>query len=60
MLPDLPPWPVYSEAERSAVARVLEQGLGNYRYDYFLRRFCIGVLSLLKIRALILAVFLSC
>ena len=32
MLPDLPPWPVYSEAERSAVARVLEQGLGNYWY----------------------------
>ena len=32
MLPDLPPWPVYSEAERAAVARVLEQGLGNYWY----------------------------
>ena len=29
---NLPPWPVYSEAERSAVARVLEQGLGNYWY----------------------------
>ncbi|MCY4364077.1 MAG: DegT/DnrJ/EryC1/StrS family aminotransferase [Gammaproteobacteria bacterium] len=32
MLPDLPPWPVYSEAERTAVARVLERGLGNYWY----------------------------
>ena len=30
MLPRLPPWPVYGEAERSAVARVLEKGLGNY------------------------------
>ena len=28
----LPQWPVYSEAERSAVVRVLEQGLGNYWY----------------------------
>ena len=32
MLPELPSWPVYSEAERAAVARVLEQGLGNYWY----------------------------
>lgn len=32
MLPDLPSWPVYSKAERSAVARVLEHGLGNYWY----------------------------
>ncbi len=30
--PELSPWPVYSEAEKSAVARVLEQGLGNYWY----------------------------
>ena len=30
MLPTLPAWPVYSEAERTAVARVLETGLGNY------------------------------
>ena len=30
MLPALPTWPVYSEAERTAVARVLETGLGNY------------------------------
>ena len=26
----LPEWPVYGESERSAVARVLESGLGNY------------------------------
>lgn len=32
MLPEIPPWPVYSEAERAAVVRVLEQGLGNYWY----------------------------
>ena len=32
MLSPLPPWPVYSEAERTAVARVLETGLGNYWY----------------------------
>ena len=32
MLPELPAWPVYSEAERSAVARVLEEGVGNYWY----------------------------
>ena len=30
MLPALPAWPVYSEAEITAVARVLETGLGNY------------------------------
>ena len=28
----LSPWPVYSEAEIAAVARVLERGLGNYWY----------------------------
>lgn len=28
----LSPWPVYSKAEIAAVARVLEQGLGNYWY----------------------------
>ena len=32
MLPDLPSWPVYSKAERAAVDRVLERGLGNYWY----------------------------
>ena len=32
MLPALPTWPVYSEAEKTAVARVLEAGLGNYWY----------------------------